>query len=77
MAGVLFPAGTRDVSLLHNVQAESGVHPASCLIGTRGSFPKGISGLGVLARYSPPPSSKVTMAELYLHSPYVLMACQI
>jgi hypothetical protein len=35
-AGVRFPAGARDSSLLHSAQAGSGSHPASYPIGTGG-----------------------------------------
>jgi hypothetical protein len=40
-AGVLFPAASRNVSLLHSVQTSSGAHPASYPMGMGGSFPKG------------------------------------
>jgi hypothetical protein len=36
---VRFPAGTGNFSLHHRVQNGSGAHPASCPMGTRGSFP--------------------------------------
>jgi hypothetical protein len=39
MIGVQFPAGAGYFSLRHHVQTGSGVHPASYLIGTWGSFP--------------------------------------
>jgi hypothetical protein len=39
--GVRFPAGARDFTTLHNVQTSSGVHLASCTMGTAGSFPGG------------------------------------
>jgi hypothetical protein len=35
----LFPAGAGNLSLHHRVQNGSGAHPASYLMGTRGSFP--------------------------------------
>jgi hypothetical protein len=35
------PGRDRDFSLLPRVQTSSGVHPASYLVGTRGSFPGG------------------------------------
>jgi hypothetical protein len=38
---VRFPAGAGNFSLLHRVQNGSGAHPASYLVGTRGSFPGG------------------------------------
>jgi hypothetical protein len=40
-AGVQFPAGTRDFSLLHSVQTDSRAHPASYTRRTEGSFPGG------------------------------------
>jgi hypothetical protein len=40
-AGVLFPAGARNFSLLHTVQTGSGAHPASSPMGTGDSFPGG------------------------------------
>jgi hypothetical protein len=39
---VRFPAGTGDFSLYHRVQNDSGAHPASYPMGTRGSFPGGV-----------------------------------
>jgi len=36
---VRFPAGAGNFSLRHCVQNGSGAHPASSLVGTRGSFP--------------------------------------
>jgi hypothetical protein len=38
---VLFSAGAGNFSVHHRVQNGSGAHPASCLRGTRGSFPGG------------------------------------
>jgi uncharacterized membrane protein YgcG len=35
---VRFPAGAGNFSLHHRVQSGSGAHPASCRMGTRGSF---------------------------------------
>jgi hypothetical protein len=37
--GIRFPVGTRYFSLLHNVQAGSGLHPASYPMGTASFFP--------------------------------------
>jgi hypothetical protein len=37
--GVRFPAGAKDFSSSLCVQTGSGVHPASCKMGTRGPFP--------------------------------------
>jgi hypothetical protein len=50
---VLFPAGARDFSLLHNVQAGSGVHPASYTKGTE------VKKQGREADHSPLPSADV------------------
>jgi hypothetical protein len=36
---VRFPAGAVNFSLHHRIKNSSGVHPASYLMGTRGSFP--------------------------------------
>jgi hypothetical protein len=38
---VRFPAGVGNFSLHHRVKNDSGSHPASCPVGTRGSFPGG------------------------------------
>jgi hypothetical protein len=38
--GVLSPAGAKDFSSNPCVQTGSGAHPASCTIGTGGSFPE-------------------------------------
>jgi hypothetical protein len=38
---VRFPTRAGNFSLHHRVQTGSGVHPASYLMGTRGSFPGG------------------------------------
>jgi hypothetical protein len=38
---VRFPAGAGNFSKNHRVQNGSGVHPASCPMGTRGCFPGG------------------------------------
>jgi hypothetical protein len=37
-ATVWFPTGARDFSYFHSVQTNSGAHPASYTMGTRGSF---------------------------------------
>jgi hypothetical protein len=54
--GVLFPAGTREFSLLHRVHTCSGAHPAS--------YPKNVGApvvkrLGREAEHSPPSSAEV------------------
>jgi len=38
---VPFLAGTGDLSVLRNIQTGSGIHPASCSVGT-GGFPTGV-----------------------------------
>jgi hypothetical protein len=40
-ARVRFPTGTRDFSLFHSAQTDSGVHPSSYTMGTGGSFLRG------------------------------------
>jgi hypothetical protein len=40
-AGVRFPAGARDFSLLHSVETGSDAHPASYPMGTGGCKPGG------------------------------------
>jgi hypothetical protein len=53
------------------VQSSSGAHPASCTMGTRGSFPKGkVMGLKLTSHLNP--VSRSRMVELYLHSPMCL-----
>jgi hypothetical protein len=55
--------------LHHRVQNDSGAHPASYPMGTRGSFP-GIKRPGREADHSHPSSAEVKeYVELYLHSP--------
>jgi hypothetical protein len=52
------------------VQIDSGAHPASCPMGTRGSFPGGKARPGRDADHSPPSSAEVmNEQELYLLSP--------
>jgi hypothetical protein len=38
---VRFPSRAGNISLHHRVQNGSGAHSATCLMGTRGSFPRG------------------------------------
>jgi hypothetical protein len=64
-----FLAGAGNFSLHHRVQNGAGTHPASCPLGTGGSFP-GIKRPGREADHSPPSSATVKeCVELYLHSP--------
>jgi hypothetical protein len=44
--GGRFPAGAKDFSSILCVQTGSGAHPASCNMGTGGSFPGGKSAAG-------------------------------
>jgi hypothetical protein len=55
---VPFPVGAGNFSLHHRVQTGSGVHPASYLMGTTGSFP-GVKQPGREAEHSPPSSAEV------------------
>jgi hypothetical protein len=57
-AGVRFPSGVRDFSILYSVQIGSGVHPASYPIFTRGSSPE-VNLPGREADHSPPASDEV------------------
>jgi hypothetical protein len=56
--GVRFPAGTRDLSLLHSVQTGPVAHLSSCSAGTRGSSP-GVKRQGLEANHLPPFSAEV------------------
>jgi hypothetical protein len=59
-----FPDGAGNFSLHHRVQNDSGAHPASYPMDTRGSFPGGE------ADHSPSSNAEVKeWVELYLHSP--------
>jgi hypothetical protein len=65
---VRFPAGERNVSLLHSIQSGSGAHTSSCPLGTR-IFPQGESGRSVkLTIHLHLKSRPKRMVELYLHS---------
>jgi hypothetical protein len=68
-SGVRVPAGAGNFSIHHRVQTDSGPYPASCPMGTRGSF-LGVKRPGREADHSPPSSAEVKECmELYLHSP--------
>jgi hypothetical protein len=61
--------GAANFSLHHRVQNDSGAHPASHPMGTKGSFP-GLKRPEREADHSPPSSAEVKeCVELYLHSP--------
>jgi hypothetical protein len=58
--GVRFPAGAKDFSSILYVQTGSGAHPASCTMGTGGSFPRGLKRCrGVTLTTHPLPSAEV------------------
>jgi hypothetical protein len=40
-AGVQFPTGAKDFSLIHSIQTGSWAHPAFCTVGTKDSFLRG------------------------------------
>jgi hypothetical protein len=75
MIGVRFPAGAGNFSHRYRVQTDSGAHPVSYPMGTRGSFP-GVKRLEREADHSPQSSAEVKeCVELYPHSPkYVSIA---
>jgi hypothetical protein len=53
------PAGARDLSSNLHVHTGSGVHPASCIMGTGGRFHGGKARPGRDADHSPPSSAEV------------------
>jgi hypothetical protein len=57
--GVRFLAGAKDCSSSLCVQTGSGAHPASCTMGTGGTFPGGKSAAERDADHSPPSSAEV------------------
>jgi hypothetical protein len=57
--GVLSPAEAEEFSSSLCVQTGSGAHPASCTLGTGGSFPGGKARPGRDADHSPPSSTEV------------------
>jgi hypothetical protein len=76
--GVRSPAGAKDFSFVLCVQTGSGAHPASCTMGTGGSFPGAKARSGCEANHSPPSGAEVeNEQELYLLSPppSAFMAC--
>jgi hypothetical protein len=56
-------------SLLHIVQTDSGVHPASYPMGTGGILPQEVKQPGREADHSPPVSAKVKKMCIYRSSP--------
>jgi hypothetical protein len=72
MTGVRSPTEAEGFSSNLCVQTGSGAHPASCTLGTGGSFPGGKARPGRDADHSPPSSAEVKKAkELYLLSSQV------
>jgi hypothetical protein len=67
--GVRFPAGARDFSYSLFVQTGSGAHPASCAMGTGGSFPGGKARPGRDAYHSPHLVPRSSMSRSYTSSP--------
>jgi hypothetical protein len=66
-AGVRFPAGARDFSLLHSIQTSCRVHPASYPMGTE-EVSRGVKRPGREADHKPHLVPRSRMVELYLHS---------
>jgi hypothetical protein len=72
--GVRVPVG-QEFSLLHVVQTDSGVHPASYPMGTGSSFPRGVKRQEHEADHSPPASAEVKKMWIYTSTPpYAFMA---
>jgi hypothetical protein len=64
--GVRSPAAAKDFSSILCVQTGSGAHPASCTMGTGGSFPRGVKARpGSDADHSPPSSAEVVNELLF------------
>jgi len=70
MTGVRLPAGADILSVGHRVQSGSEVHPASCPMGTEGSFP-GIKVAGTWSCHSPPYSPENKNAWSYIFTPSI------
>jgi len=66
---VQFPAGTREYSVLQNVQTGFGVHSASYSMGTKGFFPRGVKWLQGEVHCSPSSSAKVKNECSYITTP--------
>jgi hypothetical protein len=63
----------RDTSLLHNIPANTGSHPAFSIMGTRGYFLLELSEQGVKLTTHLHPEPRSRIVELYLHSPMYLL----
>jgi hypothetical protein len=70
MIGVRVPAGAGNFSPHNRVQTGCGAHPASCPVGTKGSFP-GVKRPGREADKSPPCSAEVKNVWSYTSTPPV------
>jgi len=70
---VPFLADTGDLSVLRNIQTGSGIHPASCSVGT-GGFSTGVKRLMSAVKWSTPSSTKVKNGVLPLLPLYAFMA---
>jgi hypothetical protein len=66
--GVRFPAGAKDLSSSLCVQTGSGVHPASCPMGTGGPFPGAKCGRGVTLTTHPQLVGRSSMSRSYTSS---------
>jgi hypothetical protein len=70
--GVRSPTEAEDFSSSLYIQTGFGAHPASCTMGTGGSFPRGKARPGRDADHSSPSSAEVNNEyELYILSPQV------
>jgi hypothetical protein len=68
IAGFRTPTDGEYFSSILCVQTDSGAHPASCTMGTGGSFPGGKARPGRDADRSPHPSAEVKKAYSYTSS---------
>jgi hypothetical protein len=71
VGGVRFSAGAGNFSLHHCLQTDSGAHPASYPMGTRGFF-LGVKRSGREADHSPPSSAEVKNAWSYTSFPHCI-----
>jgi hypothetical protein len=67
--GVRSPAGAKDFSSNLCVETGSGTHPASCTMGTGGTFPGVKSGRGVMLTTHPHLVPRSRMSRSYTSSP--------
>jgi hypothetical protein len=66
--------GGQELSLFSTVQTYSGAHPASCPVGTRGSFP-GVKWPGIEAYHASPTSAKGKKTWIYTFNPHISSWC--